>query len=164
MEKKRKLTPALFGFALVCFFMPFVSVSCQSQTLGSFTGIQLVTGTTVEQPTMFGPRQTQRVGGEPLALLAFLCGLAGLGLGFVKGRPGAVGAAAAGGLGVLLFLLLKSKVDGDVMSQGRGLLQLDWGAGFWLSLLCYLAAAFISVYALKQSRSEQAAPPPPAPV
>ena len=166
MEKNRKVTPALFAFALICFFMPFFHVSCQSQRLMSFTGLQLVTGTNIEEPSMFGPRRTREVSGEPLALLAFLCGLGGLGLGFVKSRRSAVLPAAAGGLGVLLLLLLKSKLDDEITAQGRGLLQVDFAAGFWLALLLYLAAAVLNAYAFAQARREATVggPEPETPV
>lgn len=54
METKKAI-PAILGLALICFFLPFVTVSCQGQKLMTFSGIQLVTGTTIQEPQMFGP-------------------------------------------------------------------------------------------------------------
>ncbi|MBP7147732.1 MAG: hypothetical protein KBD01_09320 [Acidobacteria bacterium] len=56
METKAgKFSPALFGLALACFVMPFMSVSCQGQKLVSLTGLQLMTGAEVkpEMPDQF---------------------------------------------------------------------------------------------------------------
>lgn len=164
MWKNRKVSPALFAFALVCFFMPFVSVSCDGSRLKSLTGIQLVTGTTVEQPALFGPRQTKRVDGDPVAMLAFLCGLVGLGVGFLKSKTSHVAGVAAGVGGVLLLLLLKNRGDNEIMQEGKGLLEIDWELGFWLVLLLYLGGAILSAYAVAQSKkTEGATLPSPVP-
>lgn len=144
----RKLSPAAFVLTLVCFFLPFVTFSCQGQKIASFSGIQLATGTTIEQPQMFGPPKTQKVDAEPLAVLALLSVLAGAGLSFLKGKKGAVSSAALAGLGIILLGALKSKVDGDALRQGGGAIQVSYEAGFYLVILFLLAAIGAGVYAL----------------
>lgn len=55
MEKTtKKISPVILGIALICFFLPWINVSCQGEKVGTFTGIKLVTGTTIEQRGMFG--------------------------------------------------------------------------------------------------------------
>ena len=121
----RKLSPAAFVFALICFFLPFVTFSCQGHEVASFSGIQLATGTTVKQPQMFGPPKSEKFQPEPLAILALLSVVAGVGLSFLKGKRGAVGSALLAVAGVVLLAALKSKLDGEAASQGGGLIQVN---------------------------------------
>jgi hypothetical protein len=150
-ETKKFSLPA-FALALLCFFLPFVSVSCQQQKIISFTGIQLVTGTAIEQPQMLGPRKVDRVNPEPFAVLAFLAGLAGLGVSFLKDQKTALAPAIFGGVGAVCLLLLKLKFDGDIQRQAAGILQVEYDVGFWLVLLIYLAAGVLNISIFLQSR------------
>ena len=36
-----RLSPALFGMALLCFFLPFINVSCGGTKVIQLTGVQL---------------------------------------------------------------------------------------------------------------------------
>ena len=72
--RMRHISSASFLFALFCFLLPFVTLSCPGASI-TFSGAQLVTGTTVEVPQMFGEAQQQKFDSEPLAVLAFLCAL-----------------------------------------------------------------------------------------
>lgn len=142
MHQMTKISAALFGVALISFFLPFVDVSCQGQKMATFTGIQLVTGTTIEQPSMFGERhQNQKVDPEPLAILAFASAIVGLGLSFLRGRKLAIVPAIAGVAGLVLLLLLKSKIDNEAMREGGGVLRAEYEVGFWLTFLLFIAAA-----------------------
>lgn len=76
----RKLSPAAFVLALICFFLPFANFSCQGHQVATFSGIQLATGTTVKQPQVFGAPRSQRVDPEPFAVLALLSVFIGAGL------------------------------------------------------------------------------------
>jgi hypothetical protein len=162
MEREvKKFSPAIFAAALICFFLPFVNVSCQGEKIASFTGVRLVTGTTVEQPSLFGQKENKKVDSEPLAALAFLCGVAGLGLSFLQKKKSAIAPALIGGTGVILLLLLKSKLDSDVLRQGQGMLRLEYGAGFWLAFLFYVSAAAVNGFLFARSKKEVAEVPIP---
>jgi FHA domain len=150
----KKFAPATFGLALLCFFLPFISVSCQTQRIVTFTGIQLVTGATVELPQIFGPPKSEKLPREPLAVLAFACGVVGLGLSFLKGRKIAIAPAVVGCAGAVTLLLLKSKLDADVLKGGNGVLHVDYEVGFWLILLSYAAAAGLNLVFFLQSGKE----------
>jgi len=138
----KKLSPAIFAVALFGFFLPFVSVTCQGTRVASLTGIQLVTGTTVDQPSLSRTRsEPQKVSGEPLAVFALLCAIAGLGLSFLKSSKSSLAPALVGLAGVILLLALKVKIDNDALREGEGMLQVEYGAGFWLALLSFLVGA-----------------------
>src|SRR5690242_11255927 len=98
-KRIRRFSPALFGLAAACFLLTFVQFSCGNQPVMSLTGIQLVTGTTIEKPSIIGPPQKQEVPGEPFALVALLAVLTGLAFGFARGREGLVVACASGAVG-----------------------------------------------------------------
>lgn len=148
----KKFSPAIFGIAFICFFFPFINVSCEGRKVASFTGIQLVTGTTIEQPGLLGQKQVKKLDGEPLAIIAFLSGIAGIGLSFLKGKKGAMVPAVTGGIGMILLLALKAKLDNDLLREGGGLLQVECAAGFWLTFLLYLGAIGVNAILLSSSK------------
>lgn len=151
----RKLPPPTFLLALLCFFLPFVTFSCSGQKVATFSGIQLATGTTLQRPQAFGPSESQRIDPEPLAVLALLAALAGLGASFVKGKKGAVGSTVLAGWGVILLLALKSRLDNEALSQAGGAIQVNYEAGFYLVMAFLLAAAGASAYVLFQGKHIQ---------
>ena len=148
---KRKISSSIFGLILICFFLPFMTVSCQSQKIYSFSGTQLVTGTSIEQKNSFSGSSTkQQVNGEPLASLALACSIVGVGVGlstWKKGPKVSIGIAIAG---VILMLLLKSKVDTDVFTQGRGMIQVDYEIGFWGSFLLFISAVIVNFLPIQE--------------
>jgi len=114
----------------------------------NFSGIQLATGTTIDQPQMFGPPKMQKVESEPLAALTLLSVLAGTGLSFVRPKIGTISSACAAGLIIILLAALKSKLDGDAVRQSGGTIEVSAEAGFYLSVILMLAAVRSSAYVL----------------
>lgn len=150
----RKLSPAIFGIVIICFFLPFVNVTCQGQKVASFSGFQLVGGTTIEQSGGWGGKQVRNVSGEPLALFALLASISGLALSFYKHDKSAIAPAVVGGIGLILLLVLKSKLDNDILKQGGGMLQLEYSAGFWIAFILYLAAIVLNGFIFSQGKRE----------
>jgi hypothetical protein len=147
----RKASPAALILTLICFFLPFVTFSCDGTRM-TFSGIQLVTGVTIQQPQMLGPPANQKIDPEPLAILAFLAAIGGLGLSFLKGKRSPVASAVLSAIGVIFLLALKSKIDGDTLRQGRGMVEVHYEAGFYLSLVLLLAAIGANAFALAAGR------------
>ena len=133
-----KLTPAAFALALLSFLLPFTELSCQGQTLVSFTGVQLVSGTSLRVP---GSNEERAVERDPrlLAVVALLA--IGLFLAF-KGHPSSskaitvIGAASA-----VLLLLFKSNTDSSIFAEGQGMIQIHYGLGFWGAVLSSVGGA-----------------------
>jgi hypothetical protein len=120
----------------------------------SFTGIQLVTGTTLKEPQLFGPPKERKVPAEPLAVVALACaGLAAM-LALLRNRTVAIVAAVVSAAGALSLLLMKSKIDGYAMKEGQGILQVDYLFPYWLALLLYAVASLLNGYVFTQSAGE----------
>jgi len=160
MESKSKLVSSLvFAASVLCFFFPFVSVSCNGLKLLTLTGAQLVTGTSVNQPEMFGQSKTREVNSNPWAILAAVCAIGGVALSFAGLRT-AIVAAVSGGVGAVSLLVMKTGLDNDVLRNGNGLLQIDYEAGFFLALILLFAGAGLNVYFFLQRGKTSPAPPP----
>ena len=131
-----------------------MTVSCQQQQLVTLTGVQLVMGTTIEEPSIFGSEgKEEKVLGEPLAAFALVSTCIGLGTSFVRSKKKAIIPAVAGALGSVLLLLSKAKIDNEVLKQGRGLLQVEYAIGFWLSFLLFLLAAALNAWIFLQNHN-----------
>jgi len=146
-----------FGLAVVLFTTPFVTISCPGLTL-SLTGLQLVGGTTLSEPQMFGPAKERAIEGEPVAALILLCAIAGFTAAFLSARPGRALGGIAGLLGVLLLLFLKAKIEGDVARQAMGLFQARFGFGYW-GVLMAMAGGLLSNVFLKPDTKTAAIEP-----
>ncbi|MFZ6017846.1 MAG: zinc-ribbon domain-containing protein [Nitrospirota bacterium] len=149
----RKISPAIFGIALICFFLPWVNVSCAGQKVAAFKGIQLVTGTTIEVPGIYEDKKVEKVKGEVLAILVFLSAVIGFVLSFLKGKKGNLGPAIVGGFGTILLLLLTVKLDNDISREGEGMLQLNYTVGFYLTLILFLSAIGINIYSMVREKA-----------
>ena len=82
MGSLKKFSPGFYGVIILCFFMPFVNLTCSGQKIMSLSGFQLITGTEVKANEMFGelsennePREKNEVDPQPLALFALILSL-----------------------------------------------------------------------------------------
>jgi hypothetical protein len=134
--KIHRISPAIFGFALFCFLLPFITLSCPGGQF-TFSGTQLALGTTVEEPGMFGQEgEEKKIPPEPLALLALLCIAVGVGAGILMAAgPGRWVSLLLGALATVFLLLLRGKVASDALKEGQGMFQVSFEAGYWLALL-----------------------------
>jgi fucose 4-O-acetylase-like acetyltransferase len=135
-ESLKKFSPAVFCIVLICFMLPWVNMSCQGQKGVTISGLQLVTGTTIQE-------QNQKVKSEPLAVAVLVLTILGFALSFLKDKrssiiPGIIGAAA-----FILLLLLKSKIDTDASNQS---MQVQYAIGFWLVLVLLIGAIALNGY------------------
>ncbi len=163
MGQKAKVSPVIFVASILCFAFPFLTISCGGQKAASFSGVQLAIGTTVEQPQMFGPPQKQKVDPDPLTALAGLCAFVGLGLSLVGARV-AIGTAISSAVGAASLLLMKSRMDNQVLNQGHGMLQVGYEAGYSLALILLVAGAVWNAFLVSQRKQDPViavhAPPP----
>lgn len=147
MSTAKKFSPVFFLLAAGCFFMPFFDLACSGEKLATLNGIQLVTGTHVEQRNPFSGRsEYKRIDPAPLAIAAFVAALTGVVLSFIKHYSAALINILAGLAGFGSLLLLKAQIDAEVMRQGERLVYVQYHPGFWLALFLFLASAGYNVF------------------
>lgn len=134
---------ALFALSALCFLLPFVDISCQGKKVRSFTGQQLVMGTVFSHPAdpWSGEQKTEEVEPVPAAQWALGLGVAALILAMARQRVTSVLSGLAGAGSIACLFGLKSILENDIATQGKGLLTLNIREGFWLS--CVLLAGGI---------------------
>ena len=101
---------------------------------------------------MFDMPQDRKVDPEPWAIVTFACVVIGLALSFLRSKRGTVGSAVLAGLTVIFLLALKSEIDSEALQEGGGLIQVEYGAGFYLVIISMLSAIGASVFVLLQGR------------
>ena len=141
----------LFVGSTLCFFLPFVTVSCGGMKAFTLTGQQMATGTTLTQPQPFGPPQAQKIGADPFAAIAWICAIAGIPLS-LAGRKLAAGTAVSGTAGAVALLVFHSRLDEQIQKQGEGMATVSSEAGFTLAVLLLIAGTAWNVYLFIQNR------------
>jgi type II secretory pathway pseudopilin PulG len=165
MANQRSIASVLlFVGSAMCFFLPFVTVSCGGVKAFTLTGQQLATGTTLTQPQPFGPPQTQKDDADPFAAVAALCALTGIVLSLI-GRRIAGATAISGAAGVASLFIMRYRLDGQLQTQGQGLATATYKTGFTLAALLLVAGSASNVYLFLQARrTSGAVPSTPTPI
>jgi hypothetical protein len=138
-----------FGLVLLCFFLPFFTVSCQGQPIASVRGVDLVTGATLapltarDQPV--GAEQRVTVPREVGALVAAAAALGGLAAGLVRLRGARVLAGVAAALGLVALLLLREQALRLASSRTSVGVTVTPEAGYWLALAGFLLAGLLAL-------------------
>lgn len=158
-----KISPGLFGIIIFCFFLPFITVSCQNHDIVRLSGIQLVVGTEIKEPSSISSFDTktktekrQKINSDAKIVVAFLSAIFGLVLSIVyllkrvSTLPIMCGILAS--LGFLMLLFFKVSADNEILKQGQGILQLKYNIGFWLSLLLFLVNGIVNFYIYIESK------------
>jgi len=139
---KRVFSPALFGLILICFLLPFVNISCSGQELGSFNGLQLITGTKI---------QGEAIDPHPIAIIIFLIAIIGLIFALVKTKLGNVICSIVAGAGFVFTLLLKSNIDGEIAQERY--LTAEWGVGYYFTLILFVVAVGFNIYLMTTKKN-----------
>jgi hypothetical protein len=162
----KKISASMFALILICFFLPFMSLSCQGKDIVTMTGLQMATGVEIANPaaTLGGSlgnaasaAKPQKIDGSVPMGLAFVTAAAGLAATLLlKDRfqkslvPG-----VASGIGAIILLFVKSGADSEVMKQGSGMIQVSYGIGFYLALLLFITNAGVNGYQFMEERKQK---------
>lgn len=149
----RKLIASVLIFAgsTLCFFLPFVTVSCGGMKAFTLNGQQLATGTTLTHPQPFGPPQEQKIDADPFAAVAWLCAIAGIALS-LAGRKLAAATAVSGGVGAVSLFIMRTRLDEQLQKQGQGMATASYESGFILAILLLLAGAAWNIYLFLENK------------
>lgn len=149
LPKGNKIIGPASAIALICFFMPWVLVSCNDQPVATLTGWQLAAGVT---PSATSPNAPP-VEASPILFVVLLAALASLALVFfVYQRRLTLRKAAYAALalaGVSLLVLLAKFANAETQTGQAGIeIQLRLQYGFWGTVLAQfanIAGAFINL-------------------
>lgn len=143
----RKTSSGFFGFALFCFFLPFVTFSCPGMET-TLTGAQLVIETDLEG---------ERIGGVvAIAALVFIaCALV---LTFLPRRNALAGATLVGASGALCLVLLGLILPPLAQRQADGVVTVGFEFGYWLALAGVAAAVVLGYRAATEGEGRAGAP------
>jgi hypothetical protein len=171
METIKKLSPALFGIIIFCFFLPFINLSCGGQKVMSLTGFQLITGTEYkpsgmfDQQNMFGDedidmtnQKSEQIEAQPFALFAFLAAIVGLLLSLFKNKTTALLSMIVSVSGCIFLILLKVDIDNDAAISGQGMqgiIQVDYQFGYWLVFLLFMLGAVVQWLLFKEPENQE---------
>jgi len=139
----KQIRPAIFGLVLLTFFLPWVTVSCQQQKVITLSGIQLVTGTEINQPGsgMFGAQQkTQKMGGEIFAIVAF----AVTGIGLLFSFASKVVSCMMSVLSIGSVVFLKNGIEQKILKEGSGMFQVQYESGFYAAIALLIGVFIVS--------------------
>jgi hypothetical protein len=171
-EQSRERSPFMFLVVGLCFFLPFISISCSGQRIATMSGFQLVTGADVEVEESFleEMEQLENLGGtadpnaqtptpapeetDPSvwAIVALAAAVLGVLVGFVtKGRTRAVGSLAAALAGLVGLIALRFDLGSDV-SDAEGLVSVDYRIGYWIAALLFAVLGVAHGTFLRASR------------
>jgi hypothetical protein len=156
-----KRSPVMFLVIGLCFFLPFISISCSGQRLGTLSGVQLVTGAEIDIDEAalteeFGEQFGEGAGfstftsgdsdegptedNEPSvwAIIALAAAAIGLVVGFaLKRRTRSMASLVAAVLGLAGLVGLRFDLEGDV-SEAEGLVSVDYRIGYWIAALLFV--------------------------
>ncbi|ERI93342.1 hypothetical protein HMPREF1982_01766 [Clostridiales bacterium oral taxon 876 str. F0540] len=145
-NSKGFISPSLFGLIVICFFLPFVTVSCQGRQIAALSGIDLAFGKVI---------QGQRINPNTFALLSFITAVIGIFTGFLKNIKNNIISAIIGAVGFVCVLLIKSDISSiKIDSQYIKLLKVDYRIGLVLVIILFLCVIFYNLYCLYISRNE----------
>lgn len=172
LAKNRGVIPVAFALIIILFFFSFCDFKCNSVKVASLSGINLVTGSHIKMEggagmldsNPFGSLNENRLNQpddkkqkvEPniWAILAFLSAIGGAVVFYKKLKNEAFLGTAAGVIGVISLLLLRSAIKRKVEQQGGGMVQIeiDFLFAYWVSVLAFLVAGGISYLRMKQAK------------
>jgi hypothetical protein len=151
VNRKSLASILLFAGSALCFFFPFVTVSCAGEKVMTLSGRQLATGSAIEVPQPFGPSRTQRTAADPFAAMAGLCAVAGVALSLAGARLAAL-AAVSGAAGAVSLGVMAARMQDQVQHATEGMGQASLEAGFTLAISLLAAAAAWNLYLVTQEK------------
>lgn len=145
--------------AILFFFMPWVFASCGGQSIGSFSGWELASGTTVD--TGIG---VERVPGTPILFLILLFALATLGLAYFawqRGLPSKLDTFGLILLGLFPLALLIFAFSGAREDAAREGIAIEFKYGLWGTIIGFIGVVIGGVLNLRKPAVPEMLPPEP---
>ena len=146
-----KICLVLFVLVIILFLLPWFAVSCAGSTVATITvsGLDMVVGK--DLPSVTGTPSSNRLDTEPLVVGVLATAVAGI-LASLLWKNASSARIVLGIVGIALLIAFKYKLDNRVIQEGRGILQVTYLAGYWITIIAFGAAAAVSL--LKRDNSD----------
>ncbi len=154
-ESYKFISPTMFLLVALCFFLPFVSFTCQGQKIATVTGMELVTGTKIESLQLHQFSQEKenpellkqsQLNSEPLAIAAFIFAIVGIVVSLTS-RYSKIFSIISAALGVLMLLFLRSslgkQITGDLDFR---IVEISYEWGYYLAIIIFVAVFGLNLY------------------
>ncbi|MBN1523744.1 MAG: hypothetical protein JW904_04630 [Spirochaetales bacterium] len=167
MAGKFKLKPQLgyiraplFALVVLCFFLPFILVSCpENNSSRSITGIELaVTGKTIPGSAFSAFTNNQRFNAKEFGTAALAAAIAGIICSFLKKKSSFILCIAASIAGILFLILLRNQIAIDARARAADKLVIGYLQGYWLALTAFIVAGFATLIIYFSDRIKLAIP------
>ncbi|HSD62974.1 MAG TPA: zinc ribbon domain-containing protein [Ignavibacteriaceae bacterium] len=154
-ESARFISPVLFFLVALCFFLPFVSFTCQEQKIATVTGMELVTGTKIEKFQMqkFNPEtddseltKQNELNSEPMAIAAFIFAILGIVVS-LNLRYSKILSVVSAALGILMLLFLRSSLGKQITGDfDFRIVEISYEWGYYLAIIFFAAVFGLNLY------------------
>jgi hypothetical protein len=134
------------GFALICllFFLPFINVKCAGQEITQATGMELVTGFSLDTPSFgMGKAKTEESSPDAYAIITLCAGIAGIVFslamrGHKNQKPFII---SASGLAAFSLIALNFELNSRISSKAKEIaaITVNFQFAYWLALLAAIA-------------------------
>jgi hypothetical protein len=141
----KHIRAGFFGLVIVFFFLPFVVVSCPGKGQVAVSGVQLSTGTVIKGGQLSSLTDDQRINVHPLALAALLCAVAGIVCSYLKPKFSFALCLAAGGVGIVLLILLKGQISREAAHLIANGLRVYYASGYWTAIVGFCLALAVTI-------------------
>jgi hypothetical protein len=152
-----RVSSSLYLLILICFFFPFVSISCQKRDVATVTGMDLAIGKGLPDETILWSRE-RSIPPQPLAITALILAIAGAATGALKPKIGALWGSLLGLLGMVTLFLLKNKVDGELVKYSKLLFAVKYEHWYWTALFLFGLAGLANLLRLLKLRKMKISP------
>lgn len=120
-----------FGLILVCFMLPFITISCNNNKIASLNGYELAFGTTLESnQSSSRNKQKQETEPQPFAIIAIFFGVTGLITSLSNGSNVFRYCSVSGLCGIISMAVLYLQIIED--NSKNKLISIEIEYGFWL--------------------------------
>jgi hypothetical protein len=181
--RKKHTTSVAYLAALLLFFLPFVQIKCNDLPFAENNGIGLALGRDYKvsaewQDRLGGTSKSAKVNKESgkmyvLALTAFIIGIVGFMIALSLGQKAALTNMMLGILAALALIIVMIQITADVRQHARNpersvsdmeavKVTADFTLWYYLSVCCFLAAAFFSYKHWRLSPMKDPSVNPPA--
>ncbi len=134
-----------FGLVLICFFLPFVVVSCPQHGSASVSGVEIAFGRTIQGERLSSVTNDQRILPQVLAVLALACAVAGIIFSYLKKKAAFALCTAASAAGITLMIVLRTRMNAQAyILKGQGLV-LRYEYGYSLALAAFILALVVTL-------------------